>query len=330
MFRSKICPRNTIHSDFAIPVVNHIKNLVRSGIWNSWGWHWEPYERGTWEIQLENLVGNDWKPYQETYQQPCREPQIRNPFTNPKLATQLGGEFVVNHNRNLNRRVSRTFCWEPCLEPHQEPYRQDSKYPEPYRNSYQQLLGTISRTQSGTLSTTSSPASEFCWELETWGPKSEIDWESCWEPGGIQWKAAPACPETFTLVEDLQLSAPGEKCVGNSVGKFLGGPVENPVWEPCLGTLETVENPVGNLVGNPVGYPVWEPSLGTLLGTVFGTLWTLLGTLLATVVGNPVVGNPVGNRKESCGRVPETFTMAEDPKLPAVGEKKHYTGIGPR
>ena len=27
-----------------------------TSIWNCWGWHWEPYERGTWEILLENLV----------------------------------------------------------------------------------------------------------------------------------------------------------------------------------------------------------------------------------------------------------------------------------
>ena len=108
-----------------------------TGIWNSWGWHWEPYERGTWEILSENLVENDWKPYQETYHQPCWEPQVRNPFTNPKFATQLAGVCCEPHSE-LNGSFSRTFCWE--------------LYQEPYR-----LFGNHIAKPIGNLSTTSAP-----------------------------------------------------------------------------------------------------------------------------------------------------------------------------
>ena len=60
---------------------------------------------------------------------------------------------------------------------------------------------------------------------------------------------------------------------------------------------------MGNCVGNPVGNPVENP--------VQNLLKALLRTLLRTG-GNPAEGSPV---------LPRTFTMAEDPKLPAVGEK---------
>ena len=126
-----------------------------TGIWNSWGWHWGPYERGTREILLENLVENDWKPYQEAYQLPCWEPQIRNPFTNPKnwqpswagrlLWTTFGTEREFFQNRDccephseLNGSFSKTFCWE--------------LYQEPYR-----LFGNHIAKPIGNLSTTSAP-----------------------------------------------------------------------------------------------------------------------------------------------------------------------------
>ena len=129
-------------SDFAIPVVNHIKSLdknpVRSYGGRLLGTYWEPSSELewvvsgilgggignliTWEILLENLVENDWKPYQETCQQPCWEPQIRNAFTN----SELNGSF------------SRLFCWE--------------LYQEPYR-----LFGNHIAKPIGNLSTTSAP-----------------------------------------------------------------------------------------------------------------------------------------------------------------------------
>ena len=105
-----------------------------TGIWNSWGWRWEPYERGTWE----KLVENNWKPYQETYQQPCWEPQIQNPFTNPKLAT-VGRRVCCNlelgtvFNNLSSKALYRNFVGN--LTPI-----------EPY-------IGTLSETLSGNFET---------------------------------------------------------------------------------------------------------------------------------------------------------------------------------
>ena len=79
-----------------------------TGVWNSWGWDWGPYERGTREILLENLVENDWKPYQEAYQQPCWEPQIRNPFTNPKIGNPVGRGDCCEPHSERNGSFSKT------------------------------------------------------------------------------------------------------------------------------------------------------------------------------------------------------------------------------
>ena len=123
-----------------------------TGIWNSWAWHWGPYERGTREILLENLVENVWKPYQ---QQPCWEPQIRNPFTNPKN-WQPSWDCCEPHSE-LNGSFSKTFCWEL----HQEPYRLFGNHiAKPIGNlstTFGTLLGTLNlEPYTGTLSETLS------------------------------------------------------------------------------------------------------------------------------------------------------------------------------
>ena len=87
-----------------------------TGIWNSWGWHWGPYERRTREILLENLVENDWKPYQEAYQQPCWEPQIRNPFTNPKNWQPSWSSKALYRNF-VGKLKPRTLHWDPIGNP---------------------------------------------------------------------------------------------------------------------------------------------------------------------------------------------------------------------
>ena len=105
-----------------------------TGMWNSWGWHWEPYERGTWEILLENLVENDWKPYQET----CISATLLGtpdpePFHEPKIGNPVGRGVCCEPHSELNGSFSRTLgTASGTLSAIREPYRQ--AYREPVNN----------------------------------------------------------------------------------------------------------------------------------------------------------------------------------------------------
>ena len=104
---------------------------------------------------------------------------------------------------------------------------------------------------------------------------------------------------------------------GNPIGDPICNPVGNPIRNPPLSTTLSqtlsailsgacsVRNPIKNLIGNPVGNPI--------------------GTPTKNPISNPTFGNPVRNRRTSSERLPptcpETFTMAENPKLSAVGGK---------
>ena len=162
---------------------------------------------------LGNSSRTDWEAYLEPYAEPYQVLLASLSKINLKLATLsqtlrriLSGPMLVTTfgtciGKPVGNLTSRTLC----SEPHQE-----SKVVEnlsgtssgalsrtPIQNSrtlpYQQLKQeTLSTTLSATL-------------LGTLLKLREPSWESCWEPGGIQRKAAPACPETFTIPEDPKL-----------------------------------------------------------------------------------------------------------------------------
>ena len=101
-------------------------------------------------------------------------------------------------------------------------------------------------------------------------------------------------------------------------------------WEPLLGNLYletcTWEVLLGNL---DLGSFTWEPLLGNLdLGTL--TWEPLLGNLhLGTFTWEPLLGNLGGIGFGAAPVCSKTFTMAEDPKASAVGEKTCKWGALP-
>ena len=134
-----------------------------------------------------------------------------------------------------------------------------------------------------------------------------------------------------------------ENRVGNPVKNFVGNPCWElclePCWKPCSWN-PVVGNPVvGNpVVGNPVGNLVlgtlfWEPCFGNpVVGNPVGNL------VLGTLFGEPCCWEPCcwepcwepeGILRKGAQSCPETFTMAEDPKLPAVGVQYTFFNYGP-
>ena len=125
------------------------------------------------------------------------------------------------------------------------------------------------------------PCREPCWE-PCWELCLEPYWEPCcWEP--CCWE--PCCWEPcWEPCSELCW----EPCFGNPVlGTLFWEPCcwEPCCWEPCC----------------------WEPCFGN---PVWGTLccWE-------------PCWEPEGILRKGAPSCPQTFTMAEDPKLPAVGEK---------
>ena len=256
---------------------------------------------------------------------------IRKPISNPVGNPRSG---TLSRTQKIGNPVGRGDCCEPhsernrsfskteivanhirnCWELYQEPYRLFGNHiAKPIRNlsttsapkpCIGTLLGTLNLEPytgilSETLSGTLKPL--FGTLLGTWNLRPEIgNWLGTLL--GIQWKAAPTCPETFTngwrphprktcFWHALPPSASPNLFNSKTLSKtvwgtlFLKSNTSGTLWEP----FQPCSKPVGNPVANPVGKPCW----GTLLGTL------LLGTLLGTLFGNPVrngvalLGNPV-------------------------------------
>ena len=250
-----------------------------TGIWNSWGWHWEPYERGTWEILLENLVENDWKPYQETYQQPCWEPQIRNPFTafhKPKIRNPVGRGVCCEPHSELNGSFSRTFCWEL----YQEPYRLFGNLAktigEPVNNlsskaPYPNFVGNLKHRTlhfdpiGNPVGNLETPIRNLVGNLKPETRNRELIGNLVGNREASSGKLPRRAPKHLLTAEDRKLWAVGGKMCWKISWGFC--------WEPCLGTLLKL---LRTLLGTFVGNPVWEPCLRTLLETLLGTLLRIL------------------------------------------------------
>ena len=233
------------------------------------------------------------------------EPQIRNPFTNPKhwqpnwagrlLWTTFGTgrEFFQNRDcceahSELNGSFSKTFCWELYQEPYRlfgnhiaKPIGNLSTTPSAPKPCIGTLLGTLNlEPYTGTLSETLSGTLKplFGTLLGTWNLRPEIgNWlGTLLGTGRNPAESCPNMPETFTNGWRPQALSRWGKMCWELCWKISWG-------ETLLGTpVETVENPVGTLLetllGTLFGNPVWEPCLGTLFGN---PAWEpCLGTLV--------------------------------------------------
>ena len=120
------------------------------------------------------------------------------------------------------------------------------------------------------------------------------------------------------LIETFTMSPwePGPRLLGNLYIIILGTLTTFTwkTWEPCREPWRNLEGlegtfwePWGNLGNLYLGTFTWEPLLGNLY------LWTF--------TWEPLLGNLGGMGFGAAPVCSETFTMAEDPKASAVGEK---------
>ena len=129
--------------------------------------------------------------------------------------------------------------------------------------------------------------------FEVW---NHITWP--WGTRTFMWNLSSAEPREEPCGTWASMRSPMMGTLSD-VKKLIGNTNQERYREPLLRSL-WVGNPIGNPISKPIGNPVWEP-LGSLL-----ELWWELG----------------GIQQKAPPACPETFiiTMAENPKLPAVGE----------
>ena len=135
--------------------------------------------------------------------------------------------------------------------------------------------------------------------------------------GGTLWNKVVG-----TLQEPCLVGTWREPCgakLWEPCGTKLREPCGTKLWEPCGNVGAKLWEPWGNLVEQSCG------NLGNLAGTLQEP-WEPCGNLAGTL---ELCGNLVGTWGNVLGAAPacsETFTMAEDPKHAAVGEKTRVDG----
>ena len=118
---------------------------------------WQRNERGTWEVLLENLVGNNWKPYQETYQQSLGTPDP---------------EGTLSWTQNWQPSWAGSLLWTTLGTE---------------REFFQHLLlGTVSGTHSAIWKPYRRPYREPCQQPQLRSPASELCWENL-KPRTLHW-----------------------------------------------------------------------------------------------------------------------------------------------